>query len=231
MPAEVAPAPALVDGEGRKWLVHVGACLVRYPRITPDPTKEELQYAAVREKIDLEKSCLSMDELKEEEERKRRAKNPDADDDDPSKFAQYREEFLPSDRVTPEDRRNERRSLNRHLQHTLVLLVKGKEGWELPTTPLGVGETLRAALERVVVRTVGGGAHTHTVGNCPSGCLVLPATKTDAPGLKTFFLRALYVDGSITLHKDFKDHVWVPLAEMPEYLKGDYFQAVRPFAY
>jgi hypothetical protein len=63
---------------------------------------------------------------------------------DEKSFDQYREDYVPAPRITADDLANNRRSLNRHLQHTLLLLVKTKAGWGLPTVPLGKDETLRA---------------------------------------------------------------------------------------
>lgn len=228
--ADIPEAPLFADEEGTKWRVLVAACLSRYPRITPDKTPEELQYAVFRAKMDLEKSCLSADELKEEEERKRRAKNPN-EDDAPNSFAQVRDEFIPAPRATPEDLSNNRQSLNRHLQHTLVLLVKGKQGWSMPTLPLGVGENLRSTMERCVARTIGSDVHTYTVGNIPCGVLVQPSTAPNQPGTKIFFLRSVYVAGEPAVHQDFKEFVWVPVFEMDAYLSDKkYLQAVQPFA-
>lgn len=58
-------------------------------------------------------------------------------------FSKYKEEFIPADRVTDADRKQDVRSLQRSLQHTLMLITKTKSGWEVPTVVLGKGETLR----------------------------------------------------------------------------------------
>ncbi len=58
-------------------------------------------------------------------------------------MTEYKLDFVPSERVTEDDKKNNRKSLNRHLQHTLMLLVKDKQGWGLPSIPLGDKESLR----------------------------------------------------------------------------------------
>jgi hypothetical protein len=50
-PAEVKPAAPFVDSKGVKWNVRVAPCLFRYPRITPDLTKEEAEYSHFRERV------------------------------------------------------------------------------------------------------------------------------------------------------------------------------------
>ena len=49
--ADVSPAPPFPDVNGKLWSVSVAACLCRYPRITRDKTKEELEYSVFREKV------------------------------------------------------------------------------------------------------------------------------------------------------------------------------------
>lgn len=231
-PAEVQPSTPFTDKDGKQWNVLVSACLFRFPKITLDPTKEELEYAAFRQKMDIDKSCLSLDEIKEEEQRKRKLKAPKDEDDSPDdSFSEYREAFVPADRITEEDRKNDRRSLNRHLQFSLMLLTKGKAGWEPPSCALGQNETLRDAVTRCVVRTVGTSVQTHIVGNAPSGILTIPPSGDSSIGKKIFFLRAVYVDGALSLHKDYSDFVWVPHFEMPEYLAPVAFNAVKPFVF
>lgn len=50
-PEEVVPLAPLRDKSGKLWEVSVAACLSRYPRITPDKTKEELQYEKFRNMV------------------------------------------------------------------------------------------------------------------------------------------------------------------------------------
>ena len=51
--------------------------------------------------------------------------------------------FQPADRETKADKNNDIRSMDRKLYETLVLVVKTKEGWELPVGEISEGETLR----------------------------------------------------------------------------------------
>jgi hypothetical protein len=48
---EVAPAPTLKDTKGVDWNILVASCFSRYARITPDKTKEEVEFAAFKEKV------------------------------------------------------------------------------------------------------------------------------------------------------------------------------------
>lgn len=50
-PKEIEPALPFRDVKGREWRVAVAACISRLPKITPDKSKEEIEYSNFRAKV------------------------------------------------------------------------------------------------------------------------------------------------------------------------------------
>ncbi|KAA6414044.1 MAG: 50S ribosomal subunit L30 [Lasallia pustulata] len=145
----------------------------------------------------------------------------------------------PMPRVTEADKTGDVKSLNRALQRTLYLLVKGgKGGWTFPTTGLVPKEDLHTAAERIIVQAGGLNMNTWVVGNLPVGhqsidypkTIVDEEKKIEQLGEKTFFMKARIMGGQANL-KDNKfgleDFKWLAKDEIQKEVHPRYWSAVR----
>ncbi|CAM9728837.1 unnamed protein product, partial [Choristocarpus tenellus] len=141
-------------------------------------------------------------------------------------------------RRTPADEEDDRTSLNRALEHRLILIVKeGAESpWHLPESAWKAGETIRQAAERtarqllrrtaIVFGQPDNVAQLHFVGNCPAGWLWRTLGKDERNrcghyGEKVFFNRVQLITGKPDLRKTSTQFLWVTKHEIGEYLGSD----------
>lgn len=142
----------------------------------------------------------------------------------------------PSPRETEADKKGDVKRLDRALDRTLYLVVKGKEGWGFPADRLLTeGETLHVGAQRVLEQAAGVNMNTWIVGRVPVAHLVSPAkTKADGTitekGRKTFFLKGRIMAGQADLKGNplgYTDFEWLTREELEKKLSPEYFKGVR----
>ncbi|OAA67448.1 50S ribosomal subunit L30 [Cordyceps fumosorosea ARSEF 2679] len=141
----------------------------------------------------------------------------------------------PAPRETEADRKGDVRRLDRKLDRTLYLVVKGKDGWGFPADVLAESENLHVAARRVLDQAAGVNMNTWIVGRVPVAHLVdAPALAADGAvqekGRKTFFLRGRIMAGQADLRGNslgYTDFKWLTREELEEELPGTYFRGVR----
>lgn len=127
--------------------------------------------------------------------------------------------FKPASRITQADIDNNRRSMDRRLADSLILIVKRNRSdfsWQLPQSKMLPRETLRASAERVVKRAGGPKVCTWFVGNAPIGHYKYEYSealqkKRKVFGAHVFFLRMqlLKKDSVVVPKKYFSDYAWI----------------------
>ncbi|KAK4694625.1 large subunit ribosomal protein L46, partial [Lecanoromycetidae sp. Uapishka_2] len=114
----------------------------------------------------------------------------------------------PMPRMTEADREGDLKSLNRSLERTLYLVVKGKEGgWTFPGAVLEKKESLHTGAERIIVQTGGVNMNTWVVGNMPIGHQIYNYSQAiidrdqgiELRGEKNFFMKARIMAGQASL--------------------------------
>lgn len=136
--------------------------------------------------------------------------------------------------VTQEDNNNNKQSLARKLDDTLMFLCEHKLGNEnailLPQGKWIEGETLRQTAERIVKEKCGTNMKVHFYGNAPIGFYKYkyPVNeRKNAVGAKVFFFRAIHKNGDVT---DLKDtSIWINDSELLAVVKNNYYLAVKSF--
>nr|XP_060611152.1 large ribosomal subunit protein mL46 [Anolis sagrei ordinatus] len=241
----------LSGASGPRWRLFGALCLQRLPLLSQALGPQEEEMAGLVQQIEVEKSLYSDHEIRclAEEERLRRRKDQNEDEEDePGKeivlaqdledaWEQKLRSFKPASRTTDADKNNDRTSLSRKLDQSLLLLVKQKLGdqeiWLLPQTEWKDGETLRATAERALLALSGSPAGAKFLGNAPCGVYKYKFPKAvrieGNVGAKVFFFKAFLQDGHLPLEKEKTDYVWVSKGELADYLKPEYHSQVTRF--
>ncbi|XP_039628943.1 39S ribosomal protein L46, mitochondrial [Polypterus senegalus] len=235
-----------------QWKLHGAVCLQRPAVISQERSPMEQQVAELLGQLEFEKSLLSDHEISVLEDAERISRkqaddyDSDEDRDDGKKIVtaqdledmwdQKMQQFSPAPRITEEDKKNDRMSLNRSLGDTLLLLVKEKIGkndvWLLPQAQWEEGETLRQTAERALTTVTGGSINATFLGNAPCGFYKYKFPKDvqteSCYGAKLFFFKALLADRNVSLLRK-GDYVWVRKNELQDYLKPEYLKQVNQF--
>ncbi|XP_003226597.2 large ribosomal subunit protein mL46 [Anolis carolinensis] len=242
----------LSGASGPRWRLFGALCLQRLPLLTQALRPQEAEMAALVQQIEVEKSLYSDHEIRclaeEERLRRRKDRNEEEDEDEPGKeivlaqdledaWEQKLRSFNSASRTTDADKNNDRTSLSRKLDHSLLLLVKQKLGdqeiWLLPQTEWKDGETLRATAERALFALSGSPSGARFLGNAPCGVYKYKfprAVRTEGNvGAKVFFFKAFLQDSHLPLDKEKRDYVWVSKGELADYLKPEYHSQVTRF--
>lgn len=139
-------------------------------------------------------------------------------------------------RVTEDDRCDNRKSLNRALQHHLYLIVQDKSSstWDFPQglRTTATDDRLRSMAVQSLKFNVGKQFKVWPLGNAPMGHIsYLYDGKTHekkqetqmGDGAKVFYYRSKYRAGDVVLNKEVvKDYNWVTKEELADYLDADY---------
>jgi len=145
----------------------------------------------------------------------------------------------PMPRVTEADKAGDEKSLNRKLQNTLYLIVKGSEGrWSFPTSGLVGKENLHEAAERILVQSGGVNMNTWVVGNVPIGhynykfpkAILNKEKGVEEQGEKTFFMKARIMAGQANLAENklgLADFKWLSKDEIEKTVSPRYWSSVR----
>lgn len=141
----------------------------------------------------------------------------------------------PASRETEADRLGDVTRLDRKLDRTLYLVVKGNEGWGFPAGIMVDEENLHDAAQRVLDEAAGVNMKTWIVGRVPVAHIVAPPV-LDANGSilqrtrKTFFLKARIIAGQADLSDNpfgLTQFKWLVREEVEEVLEPEYFRKVR----
>lgn len=139
----------------------------------------------------------------------------------------------PPSRVTEADKKGDVQRLDRQLDRTLYLVVKGENGWGFPSDVIAKDENLHESAKRTLDEAAGVNMNTWVVGRVPVAHVVTqPVLKADGSvekkGEKTFFLKGRIMAGQADLSGNrfgYSDFKWLTREELekelaPEYLKG-----------
>ncbi|KAI1500504.1 39S mitochondrial ribosomal protein L46-domain-containing protein [Biscogniauxia marginata] len=142
----------------------------------------------------------------------------------------------PMDRITEADKTNDVRRLDRKLDRSLYLVVRGSDGnWHFPTADVPTDEHLHETAARALKSAAGVNMNTWIVGRVPVAHLVTQPefnedTSLKQRGEKIFFLKGRIMAGQADL-KDNKlgleDFNWLTKEELEQKLDEKYFHAVR----
>ncbi|KAL7798462.1 39S mitochondrial ribosomal protein L46 domain-containing protein [Trichoderma ceciliae] len=140
----------------------------------------------------------------------------------------------PMERLSEADKKNDVRRLNRQMEKTLYLVVKGADGWGFPTDILK-DENLHEGAKRVLDQAAGVNMNTWLVGRVPVAHLVqepvLDANgEVQKKGQKTFFLKGRIMAGQADLKGNpfgYTDFKWLTREELEKELAPEYFRGVR----
>lgn len=141
----------------------------------------------------------------------------------------------PVDRVTEADKKGDVKRLDRELERTLYLVVKGENGWEFPAGRIPKDENLHESAQRVLDEAAGVNMNTWIVGRVPVAHVVTkPVLKDDGSvekkGQKTFFLKGRIMAGQADLKDNpygYSDFKWVTREELKELVSEEYWHGVH----
>ncbi|KAG6033026.1 hypothetical protein E4U41_007038 [Claviceps citrina] len=141
----------------------------------------------------------------------------------------------PMGRATEADGRGDVRRLDRQLEKTLYLVVKGGDGWGFPADVVAKDENLHETAKRVLDQAAGVNMNTWIVGRVPVAHLVSqpvqgPDGSVTRRGQKTFFLKARIMAGQADLKGNpfgYTDFKWLTREELETELSPEYFRGVR----
>ncbi|MBN3312343.1 RM46 protein, partial [Atractosteus spatula] len=245
------PSEAVRSSESA-WRLLGAVCLQRPAVISQERSPIEQRFAELTHQVELERSLLSDHELRllEDAERmsRKQAEDYDSDEEESSEqdivtvqdledsWDQKLRQFEPASRITETDRKNDRSSLHRCLDDTLVLLVQERVGseelWMLPQAPWEQGENLRQTAERALASRPGSDIKVTFLGNAPCGVYKYkfpkPMRTESCVGAKVFFFKALLSSGSLPAARN-GSHVWVTKRELQDYLRPEYLKQVQRF--
>ncbi|KID90982.1 50S ribosomal subunit L30 [Metarhizium guizhouense ARSEF 977] len=141
----------------------------------------------------------------------------------------------PVERETEADKKGDVKRLDRQLERTLYLVVKGKDGWMFPADVVSRDENLHEAAQRVLDQAAGVNMNTWIVGRVPVAHVVKQPVQTadgtvQTRGQKTFFLKGRIMAGQADLKGNpfgYTDFKWLTREELEKELSPEYFRGVR----
>ncbi|XP_065219105.1 large ribosomal subunit protein mL46 [Planococcus citri] len=240
----------LVNETKEKWEIFCGVCLERKPTISRPLNKLETSFSKMLQELELENSVKSEHELRHEGDVKRAddiAKNRLSVEDLEKNTGQTALEFedscrkelaqfTPASRITEADEKNDVKSTERKLDQHLLYIVNVKLGkepvWILPQDIVKEDENLKTAAERILSEKFGAGVKAKFLGNAPCGFYKYKYPKViqekeNATGAKVFFMKALYLGGSVD--KNIDNYNWATRNELPDKFVDKYYNAVHSF--
>jgi len=219
------------QAQNTEWQIKVAVCFERYPRLTRDPTPEEVEWGKWAEKIHIEKSAQLKVELdwleKKEKEEERKAQGL-------TDFGAEAAKFVPQDRTTKADEANDQTSVQRKLQEKLYLLTQSADGWSMPQTTVAGDESLRQAAERCITGVVEPDTEVYFIGNAPSFCRTVLFDGKDEAGFygdKVFFYRAVLVSPEPAFNAEYANKfLWLNKSEVGEQ-NADLYSDIAPILF
>ncbi|GFT10469.1 39S ribosomal protein L46, mitochondrial [Nephila pilipes] len=239
-----------------EWHTVGALCVERKPIITQPLNLLEQKYLQYLQKLEVEKSYLSDHEKRHIEDLKitDKLKKGDLEDMDvvskqtaqdfeDAQLEQFNK-YKPSPRQTEADKTDDRHSLQRKLDSSLVLVIKQKLGndykWILPQAVHQNGETLRQTVERVLHNLCPDLMKVQFMGNAPVGYYKYKypkaARENGICGAKVFFFKAQLLERNpkslnIKLSDTISDAAWLTHSELNEVLQPDYGKNVQSFLF
>ncbi|KAL6060876.1 54S ribosomal protein L17 [Balamuthia mandrillaris] len=244
--------------QGIKWRL-VGAAVVQRPPVCkPQPPHWEQEYwdwlteKSIKQAHTLEErlELMEQDQAKKAGAKKKDKKKKQSGDEQEEegmldlpniyrgllKQKELREVGRTWSRETEDDRRNNRKSLNRKLDRTLYLLVKKareEHAWQFPQGGIEEGETMQKCAERELREECGAELEIFTHDSIPSHCYSYPLPEKEqkkfgATGSKVFFYEMLHIEGAPKLNQaELEDYVWVTKEEMADYLSPSLYESIK----
>ncbi|KAG8197080.1 hypothetical protein JTE90_004346 [Oedothorax gibbosus] len=234
------------------WHIVGALCLERKPVITQPLTPLEKKYYDYMQKLEVEQSLLSDHEKRHLEDKKinEKLKKGELEDMDSiakqtaQDFEDLRQEqfnkYKPNERESEDDKTDNKQSLRRKLDSSLVLVIKQKLGndhrWVLPQTIHQNGETLKQTAERVLKEICPNPPKIRIMGNAPVGYYKYKYPKVAREdgvfGAKVFFFRGQLLEKNVKfLDINQTDSLWLTHNELNEVLQKDYGKAVQSFLF
>ncbi|KAJ4008626.1 hypothetical protein NW752_009744 [Fusarium irregulare] len=141
----------------------------------------------------------------------------------------------PADRVTEADSKGDVRRLDRQLDRTLYLVVKGKDGWGFPADVIPKEENLHESAKRVLDQTAGVNMNTWLVSRIPVAHVVSRPKLSkegavEKKGEKTFFIKGRIMAGQADLKDNpfgYTEFKWLTREELEKELPKAYYKGVR----
>ncbi|KAK2591225.1 hypothetical protein QQS21_011090 [Conoideocrella luteorostrata] len=141
----------------------------------------------------------------------------------------------PMERASEADKKGDVKRLDRQLERTLYLVVKGKDAWGFPADRVAKDENLHEAAQRVLDQAAGVNMNTWVVGRVPVAHVVKPPVhgadgSVQTRGQKTFFLKGRIMAGQADLKDNpfgYTDFKWLTREELEKELSPEYFRGVR----
>ncbi|KAL8414251.1 hypothetical protein RB594_005470 [Gaeumannomyces avenae] len=144
---------------------------------------------------------------------------------------------MPLPRTTQADATKDVRRLDRALDRTLYLVVKGRDGtWQFPSDRMSTEENLHETAARVLQQAAGVNMNTWIVGRVPiAHHVVEPVLDKDSKavkvkGSKTFFLKGRIMAGQADIADNklgVSDFKWLTQEELKEQLPPPYYRSIR----
>ncbi|VUC26421.1 unnamed protein product [Clonostachys rosea] len=141
----------------------------------------------------------------------------------------------PNERLSEADKKGDVKRLDRAMDRTLYLVVKGKDGWSFPADVIPDGENLHQCAQRALDQAAGVNMNTWIVGRVPVAHTVKEPVR-DASGAikskgeKTFFLKGRIMAGQADLKDNpfgYTDFKWLTREELEKELSPQDFKGVR----
>lgn len=252
LPARANATASQVPVTESKWDILCGLCLERKPTILREMNAIERKFAQILSDIEYENSKKSEHEIRAEGDARRAdmlksGSQLDAKELDKSigqtayEFEDLSkkeaESFVPAARITEADKLNDVHSTDRKLDKHLTFIVNEQVGssnvWMLPHAPVGKGETLRQAAERILREKCGHNLRARFYGNAPFGFYkyrypLSVRQSTDSVGAKIFFMKAQYTQGTVDKEKA-PEFNWATRTELSDKFVSSYDKAVQSF--
>ncbi|TPX37062.1 hypothetical protein SmJEL517_g01119 [Synchytrium microbalum] len=182
--------------------IRVGILLKRDPVITPNPDEFSSSYLNYRHSLENAHSRPFPYEFyfkrgSLQEQRWLDATKGQPNDDGIKLVKEHELASIPvAPRRTIADEANDTASLDRALDRTLYLVLKGEHGWRLPEGNLNGDELLHQAASRELHTQCGNGMETWFVGSIPVGHV------TRGPNETVFYMKAHILGGTIASTSD-----------------------------
>ncbi|CAG9971985.1 unnamed protein product [Clonostachys byssicola] len=141
----------------------------------------------------------------------------------------------PNERLSEADKKADVKRLDRAMDRTLYLVVKGKDGWSFPADVIPDGENLHQCAQRVLDQAAGVNMNTWIVGRVPVAHTVKEPVRdasggVKSKGAKTFFLKGRIMAGQADLKDNpfgYTDFKWLTREELEKELSPQDFKGVR----
>ncbi|XP_054716602.1 LOW QUALITY PROTEIN: 39S ribosomal protein L46, mitochondrial-like [Uloborus diversus] len=238
-----------------QWHIVGAVCLERKPVISQPLNPLEERYLNYLQKLEFEKSYLSDHEKRHLKDQQINEKLQMGQIDEADAISQQTaqdfedasiEEFnkyKPASRTTEADVKNDRRSIQRKLDQSLLLVIKEKLGndfkWILPQAVHQNGETLRQTAERALNEVCLNEGNVKFIGNAPVGHYKYKYPKAargnGVCGAKVFFFKAQLLNAKQEVQMKqteiISDHLWLTHSELGDVLQSMYCKAVQSFLF